>query len=284
MSNDRLMSAVLESLERLCTSSHVPHPACSRQWVEMLQSGLARILDVYKSSDEERKPDQATALKVIGLFITKAPADVVKPPNLQYPMINLLKQFLQSEEDVVIQVKCLQTLQLIFRHDNKRVTFPYIHALAPRIVELLIKETNNTNVAITNEKYHVVMNALIAFETLVDVADTNKKMDILGLYIPILINLLIEDTQALKDKSPKSLLHTYALQKLIDIGPKYPQEFRQIINQVPSFRTKLESAIRSQSVAGSNGSTAGNQTQSSTRNDNPTIKLKTDFSNFTKSS
>lgn len=117
------------------------------------------------------------------------------------------------------------------------------------------------------------------------------EIDILVLYVPILINLLIEDAESLKYKSsPKCVLHSYALQKLIAIGPAYPQEFRQIINQVPAFRTKLEAAVRNQAnlqnTTNRNGSTTGgggsggNRSQS-TRNDNPIIKLKTDFSNYT---
>ena len=50
---------------------------------------------------DEPKPDEITTLLAVGIFIVKAPANVVQVPNLQYPAINLLKQSLQSHRKIV---------------------------------------------------------------------------------------------------------------------------------------------------------------------------------------
>ena len=74
-------------------------------------------------------------------------------------------------------------------------------------------------------------------------------------------------------------LHDYALQKLTSIGPKYPQEFRQVIGSVPKFRNILENVIRCQQMS---ATIAQNSPQNvSTQRENSTIKLKVDFSNYT---
>ena len=54
------------------------------------------------SGGDEPKPDEITTLLAVGIFIIKAPPDVVEAPNLQYPAINLLKQSLQSQNEIVI--------------------------------------------------------------------------------------------------------------------------------------------------------------------------------------
>jgi hypothetical protein len=56
----------------------------------------------YDLGGDEPKPDEITTLLAVGIFIIKAPPDVVEAPNLQYPAINLLKQSLQSHNEIVI--------------------------------------------------------------------------------------------------------------------------------------------------------------------------------------
>lgn len=60
--------------------------------------------------DDEPKPDQVTTVLAIGVFITTAPPKVVKLPNLQFPCINLLRQSLQSENEIVSKAPRLATL------------------------------------------------------------------------------------------------------------------------------------------------------------------------------
>ncbi|KAI1285000.1 HEAT repeat-containing protein 5B [Halotydeus destructor] len=282
-------STILECLEIFCTSPFNSNSVCGSQWVEILQSTFARILDVCKTSDDQIKPDQVTALVTIGLFVTKASAQVVKPANLQFPCINFLKQCLQSAE-TTIQVHCLKTLDKIFGHQDTSVSYPYIHALAPRVIELLTCETSLL-VNLSTDKHEVLMQALAVLETLVEIVNQVKKVDLLRLYVPILINLLTENMEVLKGKTHRTSIHNYALKKLTAIGPTYPNEFRQIISQAPVYRTKLETAIRNQhnsaqqqhfnAANSSDGSSLPNETrQQSTRNENPIIKLKTDFSNY----
>lgn len=124
----------------------------------------------------------------------------------------------------------------------------------------------------------------------------------LYIYIPALISLLNVDSPHTEmmaaekrflsqTHTKKLLIHEHSLKKLTEIGPKYPDEFKQIMNSNPTYSSSLKKAIHQQSkksssnTTGDSFSTTGQSNslfQSSTNNEtnNPTIKLKVDFSNY----
>ena len=44
------------------------------------------------------RPDEITSLVIIGTFVVEAPKEVLEPPNLRFPCINLIKHFLDSNK------------------------------------------------------------------------------------------------------------------------------------------------------------------------------------------
>jgi hypothetical protein len=171
------------------------------------------------------------------------------------------------------------------------VAVPYIHALAPRMIELLGELTSQVTTAnstqLTKIKHDLIMEALSSLETLIEVAETGKKGLLLGLYLPLLITLLMDATEnspgtgaGAGGRTFRRYLHNYALQKLMAVGPLHPQEFRQIVGQVPRFRQKLETAVRNQQNQQNGQNSVRNSAQSLHQRDQPVIKLKTDFSNY----
>ena len=99
-------------------------------------------------------------------------------------------------------------------------------------------------------------------------------------YIPLLMKLLVDDLNEIKSKPFSVMLHNYALDKLTKIGPIYPQEFRQIIAQMPAFRTKLENALKRNQNLTINEQKKLDSDQITQSNSSTMIKLKTDFSNY----
>lgn len=80
-------------------------------------------------------------------------------------------------------------------------------------------------------------------------------------------------------------LHDYALQWLMRIGPKYPQEFKALMSQSADLRNKLETAIRNGQQTIHQNQKLKNELQNnaktnSTQQQKPTIELKTNFNNF----
>lgn len=108
----------------------------------------------------------------------------------------------------------------------------------------------------------------------------------LYIYIPALISLLniecnqdqVPNTRLLSNiNAHRITLHDQSLRKLTEIGPKFPDEFKQIMSSSAAYSESLKSAIRNQQRKVNNepvDRTAANKP-------NPeSIKLKVDFSNY----
>ena len=109
----------------------------------------------------------------------------------------------------------------------------------------------------------------------------NAEQEMMGLLLPLLVSVLLESPSLLRS-APKHqrAIHEHVLQKITQIGPKYPQAFRSIMNSSPMLKAKLEAAIRnSQASATSQPGSSASRTQAM-RQQQPSIKLKMDFSNF----
>lgn len=107
---------------------------------------------------------------------------------------------------------------------------------------------------------------------------------IIGLYVPTLVNLLIDPESSQKASQERSVIHTCALQQLMKIGPQYPQEFRTVVGRNLRLKNRLETCIRAANIGSDlNKDQSPNVDSHSTMKavSSPTIKLKTDFSNFT---
>ena len=99
----------------------------------------------------------------------------------------------------------------------------------------------------------------------------------LSLLVPILVSCLGDSP---KDRF-SSTLHGHALQRLNKIGPLYPAQFRTVMQNAPELRTCLEKALKTQASMKAVTKTTVNNKTSVQQPVKPSIKLKTDFSNFT---
>lgn len=107
-------------------------------------------------------------------------------------------------------------------------------------------------------------------------------IQMLTLLVPVLIGFLAEPSRLRTLPKYQRQLHDQALQWLLKIGPKYPKEFKALMGQTPELRQKLEAAIRSQQQSINIAQKASEAQRSGllAKPQKPTIKLKTDFSNF----
>ncbi|ODM87689.1 HEAT repeat-containing protein 5B [Orchesella cincta] len=80
----------------------------------------------------------------------------------------------------------------------------------------------------------------------------------------------------------RKVLHDVSLQKLMKIGLQYREEFRALMGQCTEMRVKLETVIKnSKSLSGNNDENKTSSGNSTSNSSGGSIKLKTDFSNFT---
>lgn len=100
LANSASVQGALHCLRVLATDRYSNDSRCEEDWQKLLQSALAKVIDLAKTS-VENKLDEVTMMLAIGVFVLNAPAKVVTAPNLQYPCINHFRQCLQSSNSNV---------------------------------------------------------------------------------------------------------------------------------------------------------------------------------------
>ncbi|XP_057651452.1 HEAT repeat-containing protein 5B [Diorhabda carinulata] len=273
LANNTSIQAALHCLKLLAADNYCTHPESAHGWQKLLQSALAKIIDLTKIRNEDSKLDEVTMMLAIAVFVLNAPHKVIVVPNLQYPCINYFRQCLESP-NCVIKLKCVRTLKSLFAHENKLISVPYILSLAPYLVEFLYSEAARQ--PHSDGELLVTIETITVVESLIEFAEPDKRIQMLGLLIPVLVSYLSPEP-LIRNKYSQSL-NDVSLQWLMKIGPKYPEEFKTMM-QSEELRIKLENTIRnsqSQKCISKNDVNQNQQLQNNT----PTIKLKTDFSNF----
>ncbi|XP_020817486.1 HEAT repeat-containing protein 5B isoform X4 [Drosophila serrata] len=280
LANTSAVKAALQCLRSVCVHKWAKVEETSEEWQQLLQSSLATIVDLTKTAgdNEEKRVDEVTMLLAIAVFILHTPASVVSTPSLQYPCINHFRQCLQSEH-LSVKLRCIETTRSIFAKADLKTATPYIHALAPRIIESLYAESSK--VPASELELQVTIESIVTVEQLIDLAEPQHHIQMLTLLVPVLIGFLAEPSKLRTLPKYQKQLHDQALQWLLKIGPKHPQEFKALMGQTPELRQKLEAAIRSQQQSINIAQKATEaQRNLLAKPQKPTIKLKTDFSNF----
>ncbi|GJQ66814.1 hypothetical protein Trydic_g18582 [Trypoxylus dichotomus] len=276
LAHNPAVQSALHCLKIFSTDRYCRDEIVGEEWQKLLQSALAKIIDLAKTGSEDTKLDEVTMMLAIAVFVLNSPSKVVAAPNLQYPCINHFRQCLQSA-NTTVRLKCIQTLKSIFSHNDRTLATPYIHALAPRLVEFLYSD--NARKIFSDGELSVTLETIITVESLISLAEPQNRIQMLMLLVPILISYLLEG-QATRSANKYSLmLHDASLQWLMRIGPKYPEEFKKMMSQSGDLKIRLENAIRySQQVSQKNKPETN--TNKPLLSQTPSIKLKTDFSNF----
>ena len=105
-----------------------------------------------------------------------------------------------------------------------------------------------------------------------------------GLIIPLYISALLDlTTSDIRTFPPKhQQIHVHLLQRVTEVGPKYPEAFRCMMQASPASKQKLEAAVKAShhSKGLSQGGARTAPIQSFSQQQKPSIKLKMDFSNF----
>ncbi|KAL5274805.1 HEATR5B family protein [Megaselia abdita] len=279
------VKSALQCLKVLCSNKKAMDKNTKVEWEQLLQSSLASIIDVTKTVydlKDETKMDEVTMLLTISVFILNSGSNVVTIPSLQYPCINLFRQCLQSENRIV-KLKCIQIIKSIFLYTELKVSTPYIHALAPKIIERL----HHLETKCPRDEIDVsyVMESIAVTDILINLVEPKNRIRMLALNVPVLIAFLCDPSKLLSLTKYERQLHDQSLQWLLKIGPKYPHEFKTLISQT-SLKQRLEICIRHNQQKTKNDFnlciTESFQDNSKSKNVNqkPTITLKKNFSNF----
>uniref|UniRef100_A0A8C3L6V1 HEAT repeat-containing protein 5B n=1 Tax=Chrysolophus pictus TaxID=9089 RepID=A0A8C3L6V1_CHRPC len=258
------VSAALQGIKTIVTLPTVKTDETQNQWASLIQLQAASVAS---------KPvlDEVSVLTAIALFLWSASTEIIGVQSLQNGCINRFKNALNSS-DPWVQAKCYQLLLSVFQHTNRALSTPYIHSLAPIMVEKLkaVERNRPTN----NLELLAVQEGVKVLETLVALGEEQNRVQLLALLVPTLISYLLNEN-AFASASPASKdLHEFALQNLMHIGPLYPHAFKTVMGAAPELKTRLETAVRASQA--SKAKAAARQPPP-TVHSTPTIKLKTSF-------
>uniref|UniRef100_A0A8C2TM88 HEAT repeat-containing protein 5B n=1 Tax=Coturnix japonica TaxID=93934 RepID=A0A8C2TM88_COTJA len=254
------VSAALQGIKTIVTLPTVKTDETQNQWASLIRSTLASPV-----------LDEVSVLTAITLFLWSASTEIIGVQSLQNGCINRFRNALNSS-DPWVQAKCYQLLLSVFQHTNRALSTPYIHSLAPIVVEKLkaVERNRPTN----NLELLAVQEGIKVLETLVALGEEQNRVQLLALLVPTLISYLLNENAFASASTASKDLHEFALQNLMHIGPLYPHAFKTVMGAAPELKTRLETAVRASQA--SKAKAAARQPPP-TVHSTPTIKLKTSF-------
>ncbi|ELW63958.1 HEAT repeat-containing protein 5B [Tupaia chinensis] len=265
------VSAALQGIKSIVTLSMAKTEETQKQWTALIRSTLACILEYSQPDDSVPTPDEVSMLTAIALFLWSASSEIIGVQSLQNGCMNRFKNALNSC-DPWVQAKCYQLLLSVFQHSNRALSTPYIHSLAPIVVEKLKAVERNRPASST--ELLAVQEGIKVLETLVALGEEQNRVQLLALLVPTLISYLLDENSFASANSASKDLHEFALQNLMHIGPLYPHAFKTVMGAAPELKVRLETAVRASQA--SKAKAAARQPAPTTHSA-PTIKLKTSF-------
>uniref|UniRef100_A0A8C4LKZ8 HEAT repeat-containing protein 5B n=1 Tax=Equus asinus asinus TaxID=83772 RepID=A0A8C4LKZ8_EQUAS len=264
------VSAALQGIKSIVTLSMAKTEETQKQWTALIRSTLACILE-YSQPDSLPAPDEVSMLTAIALLLWSASSEIIGVQSLQNGCMNRFKNALNSC-DPWVQAKCYQLLLSVFQHSNRALSTPYIHSLAPIVVEKL--KAVERNRPASNTELLAVQEGIKVLETLVALGEEQNRVQLLALLVPTLISYLLDENSFASASTASKDLHEFALQNLMHIGPLYPHAFKTVMGAAPELKVRLETAVRASQA--SKAKAAARQ-PAPTVHSAPTIKLKTSF-------
>lgn len=188
LANCSSIQASLHLLKSMATDKYSIDEKSMDEWRKYLESALSKIVDLTKTGiDDDKKMDEVTVMLAIAVFILHTPK-IVMMPTFQYPSINLFRQCFQSESNL-IRLKCIQTIRSIYVNADLKVATPYIHALAPRVIENLYDpETRNPKDEI---ELALVLESITTIDSLITLAEPQNRTYSLLFSSVLLISIFI---------------------------------------------------------------------------------------------
>lgn len=68
-----------------------------------------------------------------------------------------------------MRIKCIETMRRIFAHPDRSVATPYIHALAPRVIEYLYTEQSRR--VTSDAELNLTLESIRTVDTLISIAE-----------------------------------------------------------------------------------------------------------------
>ncbi|XP_061766590.1 HEAT repeat-containing protein 5B-like isoform X1 [Nerophis ophidion] len=130
------VSAALQGIKTIIISPVARVDNLQTQWSALVRSSLASVLEDSQPDESRPDLDEISMLTAITLFLLSASNELVGVTVLQKGCMERFRNALNSS-DPWVQARCYQLLLSVFQHSTRPLSTPYIHALAPLLVEKL---------------------------------------------------------------------------------------------------------------------------------------------------
>lgn len=270
-----VIAACLQTLKLLCTNDLIKDSGVGGDWVQLLQSAVITVLDYGKPGEECPGIDQGVMVQVLTVLIVSCPREVTGVTNLQKPILDCYREA-WDDGSLEVLLKCVQSLISILQHPDRQVAPPYIHGLAPRMIEHL-HATVASSTPPSDTDLTLTIEELVLMETLVALAEDNKRVSMVALLVPILVSLLLDEQSVKGANMNRRRLSDTALQKLLRLGQQYPEQFRQVMGMSVHLRPRLEAAVKLNQISQAQAK-ARTEAKAPSQPKKPTITLTMDFS------
>nr|CAB3252346.1 HEAT repeat-containing protein 5B-like [Phallusia mammillata] len=232
-------SSALHAFRSILTSPFLKMEVYQNEWKALLRSSLSSILDFAK---DHSKTDVSSILTCQSLFLLTAPPSVCQHPKLLVAMLDYFEKAFESD-NAKDKLKCATFLTPIFKLSNHAISRPFVHRMAP----LLTAQLAQANHVVTSDDAAVVIECLNLLEMLVDLTEDVHRDEMVQALVPLFVSCLNVDSDRRDANGNLSLInkvHESALQRLLQIGPKYPVPFKVTMQNDPVLKQTLEGALR----------------------------------------
>ncbi|KAH9496165.1 HEAT repeat-containing protein 5B [Bulinus truncatus] len=280
-----IISAGLKVFKRVC-EYEIPEDnkttddlnCVKKDWSRLLQSAIATVVQFAEAGPEYTGMDLGVLVSVMCVFTSSCPRETTSIPNLLSSTIDIYKKAWETE-DIQCRYKCVEAFLLILNLKDKTIAIPYIHYLAPKVIEHL-NTASTTLLSTSHAELQLIIVELDCLEKLLTLAEDSKRVTVVALLIPILVSMLLDESMSSKASQAVRNLSDRCLNRLTEVGRTYPEHFKTVMNMSGSLKPKLESAVRLKQKTQVQDKARMINTQAVQQPAKPTITLKMDFSNF----
>ncbi|XP_041982599.1 HEAT repeat-containing protein 5B isoform X2 [Aricia agestis] len=248
--------ALLERCGGCSAARLLPHTRAQHD--RLLQATLAKLVERVKCEEADQRLDGVVGARAMAAVLRHAPLTAA----LHYPAVNHLRQCLDTADNEVF-AECCTVVGALWSGGAAL----WARALGARVLARAASARAPADAA----HVRAAIAAVGALDRLVDAVPDSERIQLLWMLVPIVIGYLREGSAPPHART----LHDFALAWLMRVGPRYPQEFKTMMQQSSELRTKLEGAVKA-----SQSARAPRPQRPAYTRPQPSIQLKTDFSDF----
>ncbi|XP_052275904.1 HEAT repeat-containing protein 5B-like isoform X2 [Dreissena polymorpha] len=272
-----VVTSCINSVRALLSSTRYDGDKKLPDWHRLIKSSLATIINRASPEGDYPGMDETTLLYVVTVMVMCAPKVVGQHAPLVQSAIRVFLDCWQSP-NIPVRLKCCQLFTTLISKLSAEDAMPYIHVLAPKIVQYMYGCTAQHPTS--DLEKDLLLACVNTFEMLAGIAEESKRITLLTVFLPILVSYLLDEKTLPSASRLHRKIHEESLSHLMKIGPQFPAQFRAIMSSQGELKSRLEAAIKLNEEMKSALLKAQEKAKAAAQPVKPSITLKTNFGSF----